>query len=173
MAQILRSVDLVIGNEEDAEKVLGIHALGTSVEEGKIDAGAYLDVARQIHEQFPNISLVAITLRESVSASHNNWGAMIYDTHEQTASFAPLDAEGYYRPYEIRNIVDRAGAGDSFAAGLTYALDSQQYAEPADAVRFAVAASCLKHSISGDFNYVTLDEIEALAAGQASGRVQR
>lgn len=173
MAQILRSVDLVIGNEEDAEKVLGIHALGTSVEEGKIDAGAYLDVARQIHEQFPNISLVAITLRESVSASHNNWGAMIYDTHEQTACFAPLDAEGYYRPYEIRNIVDRVGAGDSFAAGLTYALDSQQYAEPADAVRFAVAASCLKHSISGDFNYVTLDEIEALAAGQASGRVQR
>jgi len=173
MSRILPHVDLVIGNEEDAEKVLGIRAQQTSVEEGKIHAAAYVEVARQIRRQFENVSLVAITLRESVSASHNDWGAMLYDVTQDAAFFAPLDEGGEYRPYEIRSIVDRVGAGDSFAAGLIYALDSDHYARPADALRFAVAASCLKHSIAGDFNYVTLDEIEALAAGQASGRVQR
>jgi len=173
MSEILPHVDLVIGNEEDAEKVLGIRAQGTSVEEGRIDAAAYEEVARQIHRRFPNVSLVAITLRESVSASHNNWGAMLFDVQADAVMLAPLDAEGNYRPYPIRNIVDRVGAGDSFAAGLVYALDSEEYSSSAEALRFATAASCLKHSIPGDFNYVTLDEIKALAAGQASGRVQR
>ena len=173
MTEILPHVDLVIGNEEDAEKVLGIKAAGTSVEEGHIDAAAYVDVARQIHQRFPNVSLAAITLRESLSADHNNWGAMLYDAATGQAHFAPTDAEGNYRPYEIRDIVDRVGAGDSFAAGLIYALDAQEHHEPPQAVRFAVAASCLKHSIPGDMNYATLPEIEALLAGQASGRVQR
>jgi 2-dehydro-3-deoxygluconokinase len=173
MSQILPYVDLSIGNEEDADKVLGIRAEGTSVDEGRIDAAAYGQVARQIHERFPNVALVAITLRESISASHNNWGAMLLDAATDRTLFAPLDARGDYRPYEIRAIVDRVGAGDSFAAGLLYALDSEQYARPADALRFATAASCLKHSIPGDMSYATLSEIEALAAGQASGRVQR
>jgi 2-dehydro-3-deoxygluconokinase len=173
MSEILENVDLVIGNEEDAEKVLGIQAEGTSVETGTINARAYHQVARRIREQFPNVSLVAITLRESVSASHNNWGAMLFDCKADKAHLAPLDEDGNYRPYEIRDIVDRVGAGDSFAAGLIYALDSKDTGDPFDALRFAVAASCLKHSIHGDFNYVTVDEIKALAAGQASGRVQR
>jgi 2-dehydro-3-deoxygluconokinase len=173
MSRILPYVDLVIGNEEDAEKVLGIKAAGTTVEAGRINPAAYEDVARQIRQQFPGVGQVAITLRESVSASHNNWGAMLYDAKAARAFFAPLDAEGAYRPYEMRNIVDRVGAGDSFAAGLLYALDSADYAEPSAAIRFAVAASCLKHSIPGDVNYATLAQIQALAAGQASGRVQR
>lgn len=173
MSQILPYVDLVIGNEEDAEKVLGIEAAGTTVDAGRINPTAYEDVARQVREQFPNVGKVAITLRESVSASHNNWGAMLYDAKAGRAFFAPLDAQGQYRPYEMRNIVDRVGAGDSFAAGLLYALDSADYAAPEAAIRFAVAASCLKHSIPGDVNYATLAQIQALAAGQASGRVQR
>ncbi|MEN6493867.1 MAG: PfkB family carbohydrate kinase, partial [Thermoguttaceae bacterium] len=98
---------------------------------------------------------------------------MLYDAKAGRAFFAPLDAQGQYRPYEMRNIVDRVGAGDSFAAGLLYALDSADYAAPEAAIRFAVAASCLKHSIPGDVNYATLAQIQALAAGQASGRVQR
>lgn len=173
MTRILPYVDLVIGNEEDAEKVLGIEAAGTTVEAGRINPTAYEDVARQVHQRFPNVGMVAITLRESLSASHNNWGAMLYDAKAARAFFAPLDEKGQYRSYEIRDIVDRVGAGDSFAAGLLYALDSADFAKPEAAIRFAVAASCLKHSIPGDVNYATLAQIEALAAGQASGRVQR
>jgi len=173
MSEILPHVDLVIGNEEDAEKVLGIHAQGTSVELGKIDPAAYGAVARQIHGRFRNVGLVAITLRPSISASHNNWGAMLFHAEANKTFSAPLDGQGNYRPYEIRHIVDRVGSGDSFAAGLIYALDSDDYADSAGAIAFATAASCLKHSIPGDVNYATLEEIRALAAGQASGRVQR
>lgn len=173
MRQILGHVTLVIGNEEDADKVLGIRAEGTEVEAGRINPAAYEQVVREVASQFPNIRQVAITLRESISASHNNWGAVLLDVDTDRTFFAPMDADGQYRPHEIRHIVDRVGGGDSFAAGLIYALGSEQYHEPADAIRFAVAASCLKHSISGDFNYATLDEIAALARGQASGRVQR
>jgi len=173
MAELLPYVDLAVGNEEDADKVLGIRAAGTDVESGRIDAAAYHDVARQIHQRFPNVTTVAITLRESISASHNNWGGLIWTAGEDRALLAPLDSAGNYAPYEIRNIVDRVGAGDAFAAGLLFALDSDGYAEPADAIRFAVAASCLKHSIPGDVNFAPLADIEALAAGQASGRVQR
>jgi 2-dehydro-3-deoxygluconokinase len=98
---------------------------------------------------------------------------MLYDARAKQTHFAPLDASGDYQPYEIRDIVDRVGAGDSFAAGLLHALHSTDFAEPARAIAFAVAASCLKHSIQGDFNYVTRDEVAALVAGNASGRVQR
>ncbi len=173
MTQILPMVDLVIGNEADAEDVLGIRAEGTAVEQGRIQAEAYTEVAGKICERFGNVSLVAITLRESVSASHNNWGGMLFDAKANRAHFAPLNDRGEYQPYQIRDIVDRVGGGDSFAAGLLYALDSDEYGRPADAIRFAVAASCLKHSLPGDMNYVTLSEIKALAGGQASGRVQR
>jgi 2-dehydro-3-deoxygluconokinase len=173
MTELLPFVDLVIANEEDAADVLGIHAAQTDVAAGKIDASAYTSVAEQIVGKFPNLKHVAITLRESISANHNNWGAMLYLTAEKKAHFAPLDAQNQYQPYEIRDIIDRVGAGDSFAAGLLYALNSSDFAAPSQAISFAVAASCLKHSIPGDFNYVTLDEITALMAGNASGRVQR
>jgi 2-dehydro-3-deoxygluconokinase len=116
---------------------------------------------------------VAITLRESISANHNNWGAMLYDAVSDQAHLAPLGENGEYQPYEIRDIVDRVGAGDSFAAGLLSALHTPDLASPERAIAFAVAASCLKHSILGDFNYVTRDEVLALMSGNASGRVQR
>ncbi|HVC92939.1 MAG TPA: sugar kinase [Pirellulales bacterium] len=173
MSRILPFVDLVIANEEDAADVLGIHAEGTAIEEGRIHARAYHRVAQQIAERFPNVSKVAITLRESLSADHNNWGAMLLDVPAGRAYFAPLDEQGEYRPYEIRDIVDRVGAGDAFGGALIYALNSAELAEPAKALHFAVAASCLKHSIRGDFNYVTKEEVAALVAGMASGRVRR
>ena len=173
MTQILPHVDLLIANEEDAGDVLGIHAEGTSIEAGRINPAAYEQVARAAVGLFPNISRVAVTLRESVSASHNNWSAMLFDAPTDRAYFAPLDAEGQHRPYEIRDIVDRVGAGDAFAAGLLYGLHSADYASPERALQFAVAASCLKHSIKSDFNYVTKEEVAALVAGIASGRVRR
>lgn len=173
MGEILQYVDVVIANEEDAADVLDIHATGTSIEDGLIDATAYEAVARSIVTRFANVRQVAITLRESISASHNNWGALLFDRAADRAFLAPLAADGSYRPYEIRDIVDRVGGGDSFGAGLIHALTSAEHSTPERAIRFAVAASCLKHSVLGDFNYVTLDEVEALVAGQASGRVRR
>jgi 2-dehydro-3-deoxygluconokinase len=173
MSQVLNFVDVVVANEEDADKVLGIKAEGTSVESGKINAKAYGSVARRVAEMFPDVSKVAITLRESYSATHNNWGGMLYDAKADKAFFAPLDGEGSYQPYEIRNIVDRVGGGDSFAGGLIYALNSDDFAAPEMAIRFAVAASCLKHSVLGDFNCVSVKEVAALVGGQASGRVSR
>ncbi len=173
MSQVLPHVDLVIGNEEDAADVLDIHAKGTDVQRGHIDSAAYEAVAREIVKRYTNVTRVAITLRESISADHNNWGAMLLDATAARVFFAPLAADGEYAPYEIRDIVDRVGAGDSFAAGLLHALNSTDYSDPQRAIEFAVAASCLKHSIHGDFNYVTREEVAALAAGNATGRVQR
>ncbi|HVA47760.1 MAG TPA: sugar kinase [Pirellulales bacterium] len=173
MTQILPHVKLLVANEEDAGDVLGIHAAGASVEAGRVNPAAYEQVAREIARQFPSLSQVAITLRESISADHNNWGAMLFDVPADRACFAPLDADGGYRPYEIRDIVDRVGAGDAFAAGLLYALHSTEFAAPQQALQFAVAASCLKHSIKGDFSYVSLPEVTTLMSGIASGRVRR
>ena len=173
MPAVLKHVDLVIANEEDAADVLDIHAAGTDVTTGQINAAAYTDVARKIVARFPGVSRVAITLRESHSADHNDWGAMLYDAASGQSHFAPLGASGDYQPYEIRNIVDRVGSGDSFAAGLLFALNAPQLQQPQQAIAFAAAASCVKHSIQGDFNYVTRDEVLALMAGNASGRVQR
>lgn len=170
MRQILSCVDVVIANEEDAADVLAIQAPGTDVHAGKLDAQRYVWVAQQITSQFPTVSHVAITLRESVSATHNNWGAMLY-TGDQ-AYFAPTN-EGEYRPYRIQYIIDRVGGGDSFAAGLIYALNTPDFCEPASAIGFAAAASCLAHSIEGDFNYTTRGEVEALLNGGGSGRVVR
>jgi len=173
MRGILPFVDVVIANEADCEDVLGIRAGKTDVNAGALDIARYPDVARQVVEQFPNVSRVAITLRESLSATHNNWGAMLYEASSGEAFFAPLDGEGNYRPYEIRNIVDRVGGGDAFAGGLIFALTTPELSDPQTALRFAVAASCLKHSIKGDFNYSTRAEVEALMGGAASGRVVR
>lgn len=173
MTSILPFVHLVIANEEDAKDVMGIEAQGTSVEKGQINAAAYEYVARKIITQFPNVEKVAFTLRESISADYNKWGGMLFDKTEDKAFLAPLDDAGEYAPYHIRDIVDRVGGGDSFAAGLIYALNSSEFEKPAQAVRFAVASSCLKHSIKGDFNYVTEEEVLSLLKGSASGRVRR
>lgn len=172
MQEILPHVDLVIGNEEDAADVLGIAGENTDVQAGQIDAPRYTRVAQQIIQQFPNVARVAITLRESHSASHNNWGALLYDLATERAYFAPL-RDGMYAPYEIRAIVDRVGGGDAFAAGLIFALNTPEYQEPQQAVAFATAASCLAHSIHGDFNYHSQAEIEALLNHGGTGRVER
>jgi len=172
MRQVLPFVDLVIANEEDAAQVLGIEAEETDVEAGRLAVERYPDVARQIVEQFPNISRVGITLRESISASHNNWGAMLYEKDSDAAFFAPT-RDGAYAPYEVRNIVDRVGGGDAFAAGLIFALMTAELSESATAVAFAAASSCLAHSIPGDFNYTSRAEAEALMKGSGSGRVVR
>jgi len=173
MRKMMPCIDIVIANEEDADLCLGIRAPESDVESGALNVSGYEQVARQIVAEFPNVSTVAITLRESYSASHNNWGAMLFDAESATAHFAPLDGEGRYKPYEIKNIVDRVGAGDSFAGALIFALNTAELSAPEIAIRYAVAASCLKHSIKGDFNYATRAEIEALMQGSGSGRVQR
>lgn len=173
MSELVKFVDVVIANEEDADLSLGISDPHSDVEAGQINTDGYANVARQIVERFPNVKRVAITLRESISASHNNWGAMLYDAASDQAHFAPLDSDGNYSPYEIRDIVDRVGAGDSFGGGLIFALNTPELSAPETAIRYAVAASCLKHSVKGDFNYSTRSEIEALMGGSGSGRVQR
>jgi len=173
MSHVLANVSVLVANEEDAKDVLNIAAEGTSVEKGEINADAYVEVARKIVDRFPNINKVAFTLRESFSANHNNWGAMLHDAELNQSFLAPLDREGNYRPYEIHDIVDRVGGGDSFAAGLFHAITSGKYHEPEHALRFAVAAGCLNHSIKGDFNHVTEGEVEALLRGSGSGRVRR
>jgi 2-dehydro-3-deoxygluconokinase len=173
MREILAYVDVSIGNEEDAWDVLQIKAGDTDVDSGHLAIDRYPDVAKQIVEQFPNVSKVAITLRESLSASHNNWGAMLYDAESQQAYFAPL-SDDRYQPYQIKNIVDRVGGGDAFSAGLIYALTDDEFSQNLqDALAYAVAASCLCHSIQGDFNYSTRSEVISLMKGDASGRVKR
>lgn len=172
MRTILPSVDIVIANEEDAHDVLGISAENTDVDSGSLDVAKYTEVAKEIVTQFPNVKKVAITLRESYSATHNNWGAMLYDVKTDKAHFAPL-IDGEYVPYEIKNIIDRVGGGDSFGAGLVFALNTAELSKPEDAIRFAVASSCLCHSINGDFNYVSRTEVESLMGGSVSGRVIR
>lgn len=172
MRKVLPLVDLLIANEEDCADVLGIRAAGADFAAGKLVVDHYPGVARQVAGQFPNLARVAITLRESLSASHNNWGAMLYCRAGDQAFFAPCDG-GRYEPYEIRNIVDRVGAGDSFGGALIFALNTAELAEPAATVAFAAAASCLAHSIAGDFNFTSRPEIEALMRGARSGRVMR
>jgi 2-dehydro-3-deoxygluconokinase len=160
MAGIMQYVDLCIANEEDAADVFGITSSGTDVDGGKLNHDGYIDVAKQLVDRF-RFKHVAITLRESVSANHNDWSAMLYDGKEAFFS----------KKYQIRNIVDRVGGGDSFGAGLIYSMLSGMDSQAA--LEFAVAASCLKHSIEGDFNMVSVAEVNALAGGSASGRVQR
>ena len=172
MRTILPFIDVLIANEEDAADVLSIHAEDTDVHSGQLAIDKYPQVAREIVNQFSNVSTVAITLRESISASHNNWGAMLYDAKSDRAFFAPVQ-NGDYTPYQIRNIVDRVGGGDAFGAGLIFALQTPELSSPENAVAFATAASCLAQSILGDFNYNSREEVEALMKGSISGRVVR
>lgn len=160
MRTLVPHVDVLIANEEDIQTALGISA-EVDVRSGRLDPSAYESLARQVMAQYKNVKLVAITMRESHSASHNSWSACALDGDGFTVS----------RKYEITHIVDRVGGGDSFAGGLIYGLLST--GSTPEALEFAVAASCLKHSIPGDFNRFTVDEVKALMKGDVSGRVQR
>lgn len=159
MGELCKYVDVCIANEEDAEKVFGIKAINNSIIGGELNRQGYESVAKELAETF-DFEKVAITLRESISASDNYWSAMIYDGKECYFS----------KKYHI-HIVDRVGGGDSFGGGLIYGLLNKT--DVREALEFAVAASCLKHTVEGDFNEVTLEEVEALAEGDGSGRVQR
>jgi 2-dehydro-3-deoxygluconokinase len=159
LAPMMEYVDICIANEEDAESVFGIKAEQSDVEKGKIDGESYKQVATKMVERF-GFKACAITLRESLSASDNGWSALYYD-----------GTQFYESKRYMVHIVDRVGGGDSFAAGLVYSLLNNRH--PGKAVEFAVAASCLKHSIEGDYNAVTASEVEKLAQGKASGRVER
>jgi 2-dehydro-3-deoxygluconokinase len=162
MEELVSYCDVAIGNEEDAEKVFGIKAPDTDVTSGELDAEKYSFVCKELSERFPRLKTIAITLRGSLSASHNTWSAVLWDGEQL-----------YFGPnYDITHIVDRVGGGDSFMAGLIYGLvtfgeDKQS------ALNFAVAASALKHTIFGDFNLVTVEEVEKIMKGDVSGRVSR
>lgn len=173
MGEILQYADWIIGNEADAADVFGIIPANSDVEKGELDIDSYRSVAAQLAERFPQAKFIAFTLRGSASADWNSWGGMLYDCSFGSVFFAPLDEKGSYQPYEIRDIVDRFGGGDSFCAGLIYALYNEKYSAPATAVNFAVAASCLKHTVEGDYNIVSEKEISALMNGGGSGRVVR
>lgn len=163
MPELVAGCDIILGNEEDAEKHFDLHPENVDVTQGdSVDAKAYLSVLKQLMEMFPRAKKVITTLRGSISASHNTWSGVLYDG--QTLYEAPT--------YQITHIVDRVGGGDSFMGGLIYGLlhypdDDQK------ALNFAVAASCLKHTIYGDANLATADEVEKLMSGDASGRVSR
>ncbi|WP_367388821.1 PfkB family carbohydrate kinase [Lewinella sp. LCG006] len=163
MPELVAGCDVILGNEEDAEKHFGIHPKGVDVTQGhSIDAKAYLSVLQQLMERFPRCTKAITTLRGSISASHNTWSGVLYDG--KTLFEAPT--------YQITHIVDRVGGGDSFMGGLIYGL----IAYPGDnqkALEFAVAASCLKHTIYGDANLATIAEVKQLMGGDASGRVSR
>lgn len=161
MPQLVAGCDVVLGNEEDAEMVLGISPEGVDVTGGHVDAEAYRSVSQQIMKTYPRVKKVITTLRGSVSANHNSWSGVLFDG--ENLYTAPT--------YQITHIVDRVGGGDSFMGGLIYGLLT--YNDDEKALRFATAASCLKHTIHGDFNEVTVEEVEKLMAGDASGRVSR
>jgi len=162
MTELVKYCDIAIGNEEDAEKVFGIKAPATDVTAGNVEAANYRYVCEELVKKFPNLKTVAVTLRGSISASHNTWSGVLWDQGEFYTT----------RTYDIIPIVDRVGGGDSFVAGLIYGLKTFG-SDKQKALDFAVAASCLKHSIMGDINYVTVDEVTKLMAGDASGRVSR
>jgi len=162
MPELVSGCDIILGNEEDAEKVFGIRPEGVDVTGGHVEAAAYESVCRQLMKQFPKAKKVIVTLRGSISANHNTWSGVLFDGKKLLR--APQ--------YDITHIVDRVGGGDSFMGGLIYGMltfkdDDQK------ALNFAVAASCLKHTIPGDFNLVTIEEVEKLMQGDASGRVSR
>lgn len=159
MGELCKYVDVCIANEEDAGDVFGIKASNTDITSGQVNHEGYKEVAKELAERF-NFKKVAITLRSSISANDNNWAAMLYD-----------GSDYYFSKTYLMHITDRVGGGDSFGAGLIYA--SLEEYEPQAAVEFAVAASCLKHSIEGDFNQVSVEEVKKLAGGDGSGRVQR
>lgn len=162
MTELVGMCDVALGNEEDAEKVFDIKAPESDVTAGKVDADGYRSVCEELAKKFPSLKTISITLRGSVSASHNTWSGVLWQ--QGTFFCAPV--------YDILPIVDRVGGGDAFMGGLIYGL--RKYADdPQKALNFAAAAACLKHSITGDFNAVSVSEVETLMGGDASGRVSR
>lgn len=162
MTELVKYVDTVIANEEDFQKALCLSAESSgAAEAGELDVENYKRIAALAMKTYPNIQRVAITLRESKSADHNDWSACLYNGHDFFLS----------RKYAMTDIVDRVGGGDSFGGGLIYGLNV--YGDEKQALEFAVAASCLKHSIPGDYNRVTVAEVENLMKGSGTGRVQR
>ncbi len=162
MAGMVERSDIILGNEEDAEKVFGIHAEGLDGKGGEVDGVSYQTVVSQLMTRFPRAKKVIITLRGSVNANHNTWSGVLWD-----------GTELYQAPvYQITHIVDRVGGGDAFMGGLIYGLHAFS-GDDQKALNFAVAASCLKHTIKGDFNLVTVAEVEKLLSGDTSGRVSR
>ena len=162
MPELVAGCDIVLGNEEDAEMVLGIKPEGVDITGGHVDAEAYRSVSQQIMTQFPRVKKVITTLRGSVNANHNTWSGVLYDGKDL---FKAAD-------YDITHIVDRVGGGDSFMGGLIYGLLTY-VGDDQKAIEFATAASCLKHTIHGDYNLATVEEVEKLMGGDASGRVSR
>jgi len=162
MPDLVAGCDIILGNEEDAEKVFDIHPKGVDVTSGNVEAAAYESVCRQLKDKFPRTQKVVITLRGSINANHNTWSGVLFNGEKLFKSLI----------YDITHIVDRVGGGDSFMAGLIYGLITFE-GNDQQALDFAVAASCLKHTIHGDFNLVTVKEVEALMGGDISGRVSR
>jgi len=160
MSEIVKYTDIAIGNEEDCQKSLGVN-VDIDVESGKLQVDKYKELTNKVLGVYPNLEKVAITLRESHSANYNGWSAVFNNHKDFFVS----------KKYEIHDIVDRVGGGDTFAAGLIYGLN--KLSDDKEALEFAVAASCLAHTISGDLPLISLDEVKKLAAGSGSGRVQR
>ena len=173
LGQLIPLVDLLMASEEDF-RLVGVSAQqcdSNAATAGGIDTIRAAMMARKMAIAFPNLRMIATTLRENISASHNNWGAMLLDISNDSVCLAPVQS-GQYMPYEIRNIIDRVGGGDAFDAGLLYGLTSPDFTHQM-ALEFATAASCLSHSVVGDCNFATYDEIQNLMNGATSGRVVR
>jgi 2-dehydro-3-deoxygluconokinase len=172
LEQVLESVDVVMGNGADIAQAAGIDPQANGAHDA---ARIFADAEQVVHgfvRRFPNVRWVAMTLREGCSATHNRWGAMLFRSSDGARFLAPLQ-DGAYAPFEITNIIDRLGAGDAFAGALIFALQTPELSEPQTALRFAVSASCLAHSIPGDFNFCTRGEVEALMLGSNGSGVSR
>ncbi len=169
---IAAGASLVLGNEEDAARVFGLAVEGLDLARGEIDPAAYADLARRTATKCPAARFVAFSLRRSLDASRNLWGGMLFDVEAGKAHYHPVDEEGRFRPLEISPITDRVGAGDAFAAGLLFGLFHRR-ALPAKALALGVAAGALAHTFPGDWLFAGLEEVEALAGGETSGRIKR
>ena len=163
MLELVAGADIILGNEEDCEKVFGIKPQGFDASNtcGMVDQGSFISVCQQMMHKFPRCKKMAVTLRGAINANHNTWGGVLYDGNHLIES----------RRYDITDIVDRVGGGDSFMGGLIYGL--LHYKDDKQALEFATAASCLKHTLKGDFNWVTVNDVENLMNGDISGRVKR
>jgi 2-dehydro-3-deoxygluconokinase len=162
MPELVKHCDIAVGNEEDAEKVFGIKAPNTDITAGKVEAEKYRFVVEEMKKTFPGLKFIGVTLRGSISASHNTWSGVLYDGNKLFVG----------PKFDITHIVDRVGSGDAFVGGLIYGLRTFGH-DLQKTLNFAVAASCLKHSITGDFNMVSVEEVEKIMSGDASGRVSR
>lgn len=163
MPEMVAGSDIILGNEEDCEKVFGIKPkdFDAAKTNGNVDQSSFLSVCKQMMERFPRCKKMVVTLRGAINANHNTWGGVLYNGKELIES----------RRYDITDIVDRVGGGDSFMGGLIFGL--LHYQDDCKALEFATAASCLKHTLKGDYNWVTVQEVESLMGGDASGRVKR